>query len=96
VGRNDAARAGPAQLVVSPDGTMRCTVSAPSPATSRRRGRAVALYRSVRARQRRLELRLERRSPMLYDSRHAATGIGRALWPLIGPLLTLGETCPDE
>jgi hypothetical protein len=42
----------------------------------------------VRRRQRRLELWLEHRYPKLYDARHAATGISRALWPLLGPLLT--------
>ncbi len=30
---------------------------------------------------------MERRYPALYDGRHAAAGIGRLLWPLIGPLL---------
>jgi hypothetical protein len=66
---------------------MRRTVTAPPPARHRRRGRASAVYRSLRARQRRLELWLEHRYPKLYDARHAATGIGRALWPLLGPLL---------
>jgi hypothetical protein len=54
----------------------------------------MTLYRSLRVRQRRLELRLERRYPRLYDSRYAATGIGRALWPLIGPLLTMLVVLP--
>lgn len=49
--------------------------------------RAATAYRSLLARQRRLERRLERRYPKLYDARHAATGMGRALWPLLGPLL---------
>jgi hypothetical protein len=40
-----------------------------------------------RDRQRRLERWLEQRYPKLYDARHAVTGIGRALWPLVGPLL---------
>ena len=62
-------------------------VTAPPPAGPRRRRRALAAYRSMRARQRRLERWLERRYPKLYDARHAATGIGRALWPLLGPLL---------
>lgn len=56
--------------------------------TSRRFARALAAYRAVRARQRRLETRLEHRYPRLYDARHAATGIGHALWPLLGPVLT--------
>jgi hypothetical protein len=67
---------------------MRPTVTAPPPARRRRFGRALAVYRSARTRQRRLELWLEHRYPKLYDARHAATGIGRALWPLLGPLLT--------
>jgi hypothetical protein len=62
-------------------------VTAPPPDGHRRVARLVAVYRSVRARQRRLERRLERRYPKLYDARHAATGTGRALWPLLGPLL---------
>jgi hypothetical protein len=62
-------------------------VSAPPPARDRRRSRARSAYRALRARQRRLETWLERRYPKLYDARHAATGIGRALWPLVGPLL---------
>jgi hypothetical protein len=66
---------------------MQPTVTAPPPARHRRFGRAPALYRSVRARQRRIELWLEQRYPKLYDARYAATGIGRALWPLLGPLL---------
>jgi hypothetical protein len=45
--------------------------------------------RALRRRQRDIETRLERRVPALYDARHAATGVGRALWPLFGPLLML-------
>jgi hypothetical protein len=67
---------------------MRPTVTAPPPAGRRRLGRTRAVYGSLRARQRRLELWLEHRYPKLYDARYAATGIGRALWPLLGPLLT--------
>jgi hypothetical protein len=62
-------------------------VTAPPEHKGRRLARAVAAYRTVRARWRRLELWLEHRYPKLYDARHAATGIGRALWPLVGPLL---------
>jgi hypothetical protein len=62
-------------------------VTAPPPAGDRRFRRLLAVYRSVRARQRRIELWLERRYPKVYDARHAATGIGHALWPLVGPLL---------
>jgi hypothetical protein len=60
-------------------------VSAPS----RRRGprRAWAAVDGARARQRRLEAWVERRYPALYDGRHAAAGVGRLLWPLIGPIL---------
>lgn len=61
-------------------------IVAPPPG-NRRAARVVAAYRAVRARQRRLEIWLERRYPTLYDARHAATGIGRAVWPLLGPLL---------
>jgi hypothetical protein len=49
--------------------------------------RPLRAYRALQARQRRLERRLERRYPRLYDARHAATGIGRAMWPLVGPVL---------
>jgi hypothetical protein len=62
-------------------------VTGPPPPERRRLARALAVYRTLRDRRRRLELRLERRYPTLYDARHAATGIGRALWPLVGPLL---------
>jgi len=41
----------------------------------------------LRGRQHRLEERLERRFPKIYDARHAAQGIVRALGPLIFPLL---------
>lgn len=66
----------------------RTLVTGPPPQRSRRVAHAMAAYQSVRARQRRLEMWLERRYPKLYDARHAATGIGRALAPLLGPLLT--------
>ena len=46
---------------------------------------AVAAYREL---ERRLTSEFDRRYPKLYDARHAATGIGRALWPVLGPLLT--------
>jgi hypothetical protein len=62
-------------------------VTGPPSTKSRRLAPVSAARRAVRARQRRLELWLERRYPALYDARHAATGIGRALWPLVGPLL---------
>lgn len=62
-------------------------MTVPPPAGDRRFRRVLAVYRSVRARQRRIELWLERRYPKVYDARHAATGIGHALWPLVGPLL---------
>lgn len=55
---------------------------------SRRVARAVAAFGTVRVRQRRLEAKLERRFPGLYDARHAAQGLSRAVWPLLGPLLT--------
>jgi len=48
----------------------------------------VAAFGTVRVRQRRLEAKLERRFPGLYDARHAAQGLSRAVWPLLGPLLT--------
>ena len=59
--------------------------------SSRRRtvARATAAYRTVVARQRRLEQRVERRYPRLYDARHGVSGISRLLWPLIGPLLAV-------
>jgi hypothetical protein len=41
----------------------------------------------MRVRQRRIDAFLERRYPRLYDSRHAASGFARALWPLLGPLV---------
>lgn len=63
-------------------------VMAAEPSRSRRVARAAAAYRSIGARRRRLEMRLERRFPGLYDARHAASGLGRALWPLVGPLLS--------
>ena len=31
---------------------------------------------------------MERRFSGLYEARHAASGLGRALWPLVGPLLS--------
>jgi hypothetical protein len=62
-------------------------VTGPPPPERRRLGRTLAAYRTLRARRRRLERWLEQRYPKLYDARHAATGIGRALWPLVGPLL---------
>ena len=62
-------------------------MTGPPSTKSRRLPPVSAAHRAVRARQRRLELWLERRYPALYDARHAATGIGRALWPLVGPLL---------
>ena len=34
-----------------------------------------------------MELRLERRYPKLYDARHATAGIGRALGPVLWPVL---------
>ncbi len=43
--------------------------------------------RRLGERRRRLEARLERAFPSLYDARHAAKGIGRVAWPLIGPLV---------
>lgn len=48
----------------------------------------MAAFGTVRVRQRRLEAKLERRFPGLYDARHAAQGLSRAVWPLLGPLLT--------
>jgi len=68
-------------------GTIQSTVIASQPPRSRLPARALTAYQMMRARQRRLEGWLERRVPALYDMRHAATGIGRALWPLLGPLL---------
>jgi hypothetical protein len=62
-------------------------VTVPPPDGDRRFRRVLAVYRSLRTRQRRLELWLEQRYPKVYDARHAATGIGHALWPLVGPLL---------
>ena len=62
-------------------------VTGPPPPQRRRLGRTLAAYRTLRDRRRRLERWLEQRYPKLYDARHAATGIGRALWPLVGPLL---------
>ncbi|MDP8909927.1 MAG: hypothetical protein M3N47_12610 [Chloroflexota bacterium] len=56
---------------------------------SRRIARLAVTYRKATALQRQLERRLERRYPSLYDARHALSGIGRALWPLIGPLLAM-------
>lgn len=43
--------------------------------------------RRLGERRRRLEARLERAFPSLYDARHAAKGVGRVAWPLIGPLV---------
>lgn len=57
------------------------------PPQRRRLARTLAVVRMGRDRQRRLERWLEQRYPKLYDARHAVTGIGRALWPLVGPLL---------
>jgi hypothetical protein len=62
-------------------------VTGPPPPERRRLTRALAAYRKLRDRRRRLELWLEHRYPKLYDARHADTGVGRALWPLVGPLL---------
>lgn len=59
----------------------------PPPARSGVVARAATTYRALLARQRHLERWVERRYPKLYDARHAATGMGRALWPLLGPLL---------
>jgi hypothetical protein len=53
----------------------------------RRPRRAWAAVDGARARQRRLEAWVERRYPALYDGRHAAAGVGRLLWPMIGPIL---------
>jgi hypothetical protein len=41
----------------------------------------------MQERQRRIDAYFERRYPKLYDSRHAASGFARALWPLLGPLV---------
>lgn len=50
-------------------------------------GLSARWWRSLRERRRRFERALERRWPKLYDARHAATGVGQALWPFVGPLL---------
>ncbi len=52
-----------------------------------RASRSVDGLRRLGERRRRLEARLERLFPSLYDARHAAKGVGRVAWPLIGPLL---------
>lgn len=57
---------------------------------SERAARAAAALGLLRTRQRRLVQRLERSFPTLYDARHAAAGIGRALGPLFAaPLIAL-------
>ncbi|MDQ4137802.1 MAG: hypothetical protein M3116_02995 [Actinomycetota bacterium] len=54
----------------------------------KKKARARAALLALRRGQRRIGARVERRCPALYDARHAMGAIGRALWPLIGPLLT--------
>lgn len=56
--------------------------------------RLATAYRSLTAMQRRFERRLERRYPSLYDARHALGAVGRAVWPLIGPLLAMVIVVP--
>ncbi|WP_354702146.1 hypothetical protein DSM112329_02499 [Paraconexibacter sp. AEG42_29] len=48
---------------------------------------ATRTFRVQEARVGQLERRLEARYPRLYDLRHAAEGVGRVVWPVLGPLL---------
>lgn len=51
------------------------------------RGAVRRVVAGVQVRQRALEARVERRWPRLYDSRHAVEGVGRLVWPLVGPIV---------
>lgn len=54
----------------------------------RRVGSATAALRRLGERGRAPRAQLERLFPSLYDARHAAQGIARVVWPLVGPVLT--------
>lgn len=53
----------------------------------RRRGRLRAIAARARDTRARAERWAEQRHPRLYDARHAASGLGRLLGPLVGPFL---------
>lgn len=54
----------------------------------RRVGSATAALRRLGERGRAPRAQLERLFPSLYDTRYAAQGIARVVWPLVGPVLT--------